>query len=201
MPSRGARKMLDSSLSWTEQERARRQQPGEATAPAKQKAGGGGGPDERHEEVPAALQLALRRLAASGQLGTELNPGKVPGQPLSEAKEEEDDDEEGAQDGEGDSDGGGRIEFEALMGFLTGGEELHAAFMTLEQARSWCTQHTRCHGFYAARPNDPAAVLYLTLVGKGYEVVQHQGWYAWARRIAYPPIEGTEKGSAVKEEL
>ena len=91
--------------------------------------------------------------------------------------------------------------FDAQMGFLAGSEELHSAFMTLEQATVWCERHDRCYGFssHAPRLNDGASgVLYITLFGVGAaHVVYHPEWYAWTRGIN----DDTSTGSGMKEEL
>ena len=87
---------------------------------------------------------------------------------------------------------------------LTGAEELHAGFMTIEQANTWCSTHReRCHGFmcHAPRAGDaPSAVLYVTLVGEGAQLVYHPNFYAWRRAgAAVGDASAASKGN--KEEL
>ena len=74
--------------------------------------------------------------------------------------------------------------FEPRLGFLTGGAELHSAFMTVAEASRWCTDRRACRGFsgHAPFPSDgPAAVVYLSAFGKGAELVQHPEWVSYVR--------------------
>jgi hypothetical protein len=166
-----------------------------------------------HGEVPPTLHLALRRLSESGALGDEAGASADGRTSMRKGPESRGDELQEADmlprtadDAAGlDSD----VDFEAQVGFIVGAEELHSAFMTLEQARSWCTHQARCFGF-AVRlptPSDAASgVLYVALFGRGSEVVHHPEWLAWTRRSQYVPLKTKsnerEGGARIgKEEL
>lgn len=145
MPSRRARMRLDERLTWTQEEQAKRQQPGQGPPPMAGRRGSSDAEDEMAvlermafpppaparmirsasgKEVPAALQLALQRLAANGGLGDQVGADAPTGDANKFLADEAmgaiapaaDDGSEGGGDGVGAMPKNTMVEFEAQIG-------------------------------------------------------------------------------------
>ena len=173
------------------------------------------------EEVPAALHLALRRMAAGGQGAGRQESGGDGGERREgddndndDEEEEEDSDDGDAMEGAGtstSSDASGAAappaDFLLQMGYVVGGTELHSAFMGIDDAQAWCARRLKCAAFAARAPrasDGPSAVMYVTFSSGSREVFHHPEWLAWTR---IPTSKGSggegqrSRRSAAKEEL
>ena len=136
---------LDERLTWTQEEQAKRQQPGQGPPPMAGRRGSSDAEDEMAvlermafpppaparmirsasgKEVPAALQLALQRLAANGGLGDQVGADAPTGDANKFLADEAmgaiapaaDDGSEGGGDGVGAMPKNTMVEFEAQIG-------------------------------------------------------------------------------------
>lgn len=85
--------------------------------------------------------------------------------------------------------GAGRVRIDRTLlpplletrGYLSGGRELHSAFMTVEEATLWCSEQQECHGFSCQMPPEgqQSSVLYMRFAGEKNELVHHPEWLTW----------------------
>ena len=199
MPSRRSHAQLEDSIRIYEEEKARVQQPGQGPPPSTAPPIRIIRSSRESDEVPAALQLALRRLASSGQLGQQLPEG------AGEMK----DGEAGLAGDEGSKAQGSEqaavepTEYLVTMGYFVGGTELHSAFLSVEAASAWCSRHLTCRGFAAKSPQESdgaAAVLYISFSAASDEIQQHPEWIAWSKAGSAPAVNEAAAHEA-KEEL
>ena len=198
MPSRRSYAQLEDSIRVYEEEKTREQQPRQGPPPS-------ASPPLRirssreSDEVPAALQLALRRLASSGQLSQQPRTGRAGEKEAGLQGAELMDDADTKERPEAAAES---AEYIISMGYFIGGTELHSAFLNVEDASAWCARHVKCRGFAARSPQESdgaAAVLYISFSAGSNEVLQHPKWIAWSK-VGVEPADG-EAVVEAKEEL